>query len=378
MIKFSINKTLFLQALNATKRAIGSKNAMEILSTIKIEVSKEGITLTGSNGEISIENFISIDNENAGLLISSTGGILLEANFFISVISSLPELTLDVEEIEQQQIKITSGKSEITLKGKEIDLYPHIAEIDTSMPLRMKTRVLKEVISETVFATSTQENRPILTGVHFTLTDKVNLKAVATDSHRLSQRSITLENEGMDFDVVIPARSLKELSAVFSEEIEEIEVFFATNQLLFRSEHISFYTRILEGIYPDTNRLLNMAYETEVVFKTSNLQHAMERSYLISHLNENGNVKLEITNSTVRAMVNSPEVGKVDEEIDMESVEGSNLVISFNPTYLIAALKAIKSETVKIRFVSSVRPFTLLPGDEGEDFIQLITPVRTN
>ena len=93
---------------------------------------------------------------------------------------------------------------------------------------------------------------------------------------------------------------------------------------------------------------------------------------------QSGTVKLEIINGSVSAHVNSPEVGKVNEDIDVQDVSGSDLVISFNPTYLIDALKALKSETVRVRFISPVRPFTLTPADDSENFIQLITPVRTN
>ena len=378
MINFSINKTLFLQALNTTKRAISSKNAIPILSTIKIDVTPEGVALSGSNGQISIENFISIKDENAGLLVTSSGSILLEATFFINVVSSLPDVTLDFKEIEQKQVLLTSGKSEITLKGKDADQYPRIQEIAASNPLVLETKLLKQLINETAFAASVQESRPILTGVHFVLSDNKELKTVATDSHRMSQRQLVLEHSADNFDVVIPSRSLKELSAVFSDDIENIEVFFSANQILFRSETISFYTRLLEGNYPDTNRLLSDSFETEVVFETASLRSAMERSYLISNASQSGTVKLEIINGSVSAHVNSPEVGKVNEDIDVQDVSGSDLVISFNPTYLIDALKALKSETVRVRFISPVRPFTLTPADDSENFIQLITPVRTN
>ncbi|MBM7635850.1 DNA polymerase III subunit beta [Streptococcus saliviloxodontae] len=378
MLKFSINKPLFLQALNATKRAISSKNAIPILSTIKIEVAANGVTLTGSNGQISIENFISVANENAGLLITSPGAVLLEASFFINIVSSLPDVTVDFEEIEQHQILLKSGKSEITLKGKDVDHYPRIQEVSTSNPLVMETKVLKNLISETAFAASTQESRPILTGVHLVLTNNKDFKAVATDSHRMSQRQLTLENMTDNFDVVLPSKSLREFSAVFSDEVETVEIFFSPSQLLFRSDHISFYTRLLEGTYPDTDRLLMSNFETEAIFNTQSLRSAMERAFLISNATQNGTVKLEITNGQVSAHVNSPEVGKVNEELDVNAVEGADLTISFNPTYLIEALKALKSETVVVRFLSPVRPFTLTPGNDSENFIQLITPVRTN
>ena len=378
MINFSINKNLFLQALNTTKRAISLKNAIPILSTVKIDVTNEGITLIGSNGQISIENFISIKNEDAGLLVTSSGSILLEATFFINVVSSLPDITLDFKEIDQKQIVLTSGKSEITLKGKDADQYPRIQEISASNPLVLETSVLKNIINETAFAASTQESRPILTGVHFVLTENKNLKTVATDSHRMSQKKIVLEKNGDNFDVVIPSRSLREFSAVFTDDIETVEIYFTNNQLLFRSENISFYTRLLEGNYPDTDRLIPTEFTSIVTFDKNNLRYAMERARLLSNATQNGTVKLEIINGVVSAHVNSPEVGRVNEEIDTESISGQNLTISFNPTYLIDSLKAINSEKVTISFISAVRPFTLVPNEDTENFIQLITPVRTN
>lgn len=378
MIQFSINKTVFLQALTITKRAISSKNAIPILSTVKMEVSTEGITLTGSNGQISIENFLSTQDENAGLLISSPGSILLEAAFFINVVSSLPDIVLDVREIEHQQIVLTSGKSEITLKGKEAEQYPRLQEVSTAEPLILQTRVLKETITETAFAASTQESRPILTGVHFVLTENKYLKTVATDSHRMSQRKLTLDKSGDNFNVVIPSRSLREFVTVFTDDIETVEVFFSNNQMLFRSEHISFYTRLLEGTYPDTDRLIPTEFNTTVIFETVKLRQAMERARLLSNATQNGTVKLEITGGQVSAHVHSPEVGRVNEELDALEVSGEELVISFNPTYLIDALKAANSEQIKISFISSVRPFTLVPNVEEVELIQLITPVRTN
>ena len=378
MINFSINKTLFLQALNTTKRAISSKNAIPILSTIKIDITPEGVALSGSNGQISIENFISIKDENAGLLVTSPGSILLEATFFINVVSSLPDVTLDFKEIEQKQVLLTSGKSEITLKGKDADQYPRIQEIAASNPLVLETKLLKQLINETAFAASVQESRPILTGVHFVLSDNKELKTVATDSHRMSQKVITLDKNGDNFDVVIPSRSLREFTSVFSDDIETVEVFFANNQILFRSEHISFYTRLLEGNYPDTDRLIPTEFNTEATFNVANLRFAMERARLLSNATQNGTVKLEFKNGVVSSHVHSPEVGRVNEEIDTSAVSGEDLSISFNPTYLIEALKAIDSEQVVIRFISSVRPFTLVPEENEQGFIQLITPVRTN
>lgn len=377
MFQFSVNKNFFLHALNTVKRAISTKNAIPILSTLKMEVEPEGITLIGSNGQISIENFIPIDQEDAGLVIDAPGSLLLEANFFINVVSSLPSVELDLKEIEHQQLVLKSGKSEITLKGKDSNQYPRIQEVSAKNPLLLETKVLKELISETAFAASSQESRPILTGVHFVLNDQNELKTVATDSHRLSQKLIQLDNAGDHFDVVIPSRSLKEFTAVFDDSIETVEVYFAHNQMLFKSEYISFYTRLLEGNYPDTDRLIPKDFNSQITFNVAHLRQAMERARLLSNATQNGTVKVEIKDQMVRSYVHSPEVGQVDEELETVKLVGDDLSISFNPNYLIEALKAIKAEEVELSFISPIRPFTL-KGIEDDHLIQLITPVRTN
>lgn len=377
-MQFSINKTAFIQALSITKRAISFKNAIPVLSTIKLEATTDNLLLTGSNGQISIETTLSIHDKDAGLFISNTGSVLLEASFFINVVSSLPETTLEINVIDHYQVVITSGKSEITLKGKSVENYPHIQKMSTDTPLVIETKVLKSIISETAFAASAQESRPLLTGVHMQLQNDHVLKTVATDSHRLSQRLAVLSNKNDVFDVVIPSRSLREFPNIFSEDTAEIELFFSPSQVLFKSKSISFYTRLLEGTYPDTDRLLPNSFETTIIVNRHHLIQAMERANLLSNATQNGTVKLEIANNHVISHVNSPEIGKVHEELDILSLEGEDLTISFNPSYLIDALKVIKDETIALNFISPVRPFTVTPTTDHENFVQLITPIRTN
>ncbi len=380
MINFSINKTAFLNNLRITKQAISTKVAIPTLSKIKIDVSTEGITLTGSNGQISIENFLSKDDENAGMLITEPGSILLEASFFESVVNNLPEVTFDFKEIEQNQVVLTSGQSEITLKGLDVEMYPRIQEMPTENPLKIRAGVLKEIFTETAFAVSTQESRPILTGLHLTLTDNKILKSVATDSHRMSQRVITLDKLSEDFDLVLPNKSVNSFKSVFSDDDTELDIFFSSNQILIRNETISFYTRLVEGNYPDTNRLIpsDADYTLDLTFDVANLRHTMDRAKLLSNATTNGTVKLSITGDQIIATVNSPEVGSVHEEITPLTKSGDDLTIFFNTQYLIDALKVIKEPEVRIRFISPVRPFTLVPKSDTLDFVQLVTPVRTN
>ena len=380
MIKFTINKAAFQNALRITKQAIGSKVAIPALTKLKIVVTTDGITLVGSNGQISIENFIPADNKDANMVIEGEGSILLEASFFESVVSQLPEIVLEFTELEQKQVVLHSGKSEITLKGLDAEVYPRIQAISKETSLKIKVGLLKALFTETVFAVSNQENRPIFTGVHLQVINGNELKAVATDSHRMSQRIITLDESNLSFDVILPSKSINSFKNVFTNDEEEIEIFINNSQMLFKNATVSYYSRLIEGNYPDTNRLIpkESDYNLDLVFDVAELRHSMERARLLTTQTANGTVKLTFNGDSVVTTANSPEVGSVHEEVSTLEQTGSELAISFNPEYLIDALKVIKSPEVRIRFISNVRPFTLQPKNDEEGFVQLITPVRTN
>ncbi|MDR2977087.1 MAG: DNA polymerase III subunit beta [Streptococcaceae bacterium] len=380
MIKFTINKNAFLAAMRIAKQAIGSKIAIPVLSKMKIIVSEEGIHFTASNGQISIEKLLSADSKEAGMLIESEGGILLEANFFDSVIAQLPDNTFEFEEIDANQVLIRSGKSEITLKGQQIELYPMIMPITTKPYAKIAVGELKELFNETAFAVSQQESRPILTGVHLQLIEHQNLQAVATDSHRMSQRRIRLESFGEDFQVVVPNKAVAGFKTVFSDDDDNVSVFLNPTQILFKNATINFYSRLVEGNYPDTDRLIpeENLYTLNLTLDVADTLHAMNRAKLLTAGLQGGTVKLSVKEDQLILTVNTPEIGSSFEELPILEKNGHDLEISFNPQFLIDALRVLKEPQFRIFFISPVRPFTLIPKEEGANFIQLITPVRTN
>ncbi|HEY0222126.1 DNA polymerase III subunit beta [Lactovum miscens] len=380
MIQFTINKNAFLSAMRIAKQAIGSKIAIPVLSKLKIQVTSEGIHFTASNGQISIEKLLPANDKDAGMLIDSEGAILLEANFFDSIVAQLPDITFTFEEIENYQVKLSSGKSEITLKGQQPELYPMIQQITAKPSTKIAVGELKELFNETAFAVSTQESRPILTGVNIQLIDHQNLQAVATDSHRLSQRRIKLESFGEDFQVVVPNRAINSFRSVFSNDEDTISVFLNATQILFKNSTINFYSRLVEGNYPDTDRLIPdpSLYSLNLILDVADFLHAMNRAKLLTAGLQGGTVKLSVHDDKLMLTVNTPEVGSSFEELTMLEKSGQDIEISFNPQFLIDALRVLKEPKVKISFISNVRPFTLVPKDDSENFIQLITPVRTN
>lgn len=378
-MKFTIKRNAFIKKLTDVQRAISSKTAIEILTGLKITATENSITLTGSDSDISIENEISTDDSNYELLIDEPGSIVLPARFFSEIIKRLPESTFTIEVNEHFQATITSGQTEYQVNGVDADNYPHLPEIDTNEQLTIPADIMKQVINQTVIAVSTQESRPLLTGVHLTIKDG-ELHAVATDSHRLSQRKVKLSGaENIDYDIIVPGRSLVELSRMIADSTGSLEIQIAENQILFNFDNTAFYSRLLEGMYPDTDRLIPQSSETEIELNAVSLLHAIERASLLSHEGRNNVVKLSLNSENQTAVLssNSPEVGNIEEELQFDKLTGNDIEISFNPDYMKAALQAFGQAEVKLSLTLPLRPFTLMPTEDSEDFIQLITPVRT-
>ncbi|MDA9471108.1 DNA polymerase III subunit beta [Enterococcus sp. 5H] len=376
-MKVTLKRNTFLQELQTVQRAISSKTTIPILTGVKIVLTDEGLSLTGSNADISIESFLSQDDEKAQMNIESTGSIVLQARFFGEIIRKLPEDMFTLEVLENNQVAITSGKADFTVNGLDAENYPHLPVIDAKNQIQLPVHLLTKIINETGFAVSLHESRPILTGVHFILENQ-KLLAVATDSHRLSQRIIPIEQAAENFNIVIPGKSLTELSRSFTNEEEMVEISIMENQVLFKTQNMYFYSRLLEGNYPDTNRLIPTSFNTEIDFYVPELLSAIDRASLLSHEGRNNIVRLAIASDSVVLYGNSPEIGKVEEPLNYEKVTGDPLEISFNPDYMKDALRAFGDMNITVKFISAIRPFTLEPTETDLDFIQLITPVRTN
>ncbi|GKS82183.1 DNA polymerase III subunit beta [Ligilactobacillus pabuli] len=378
-MKFSIRRSAFIAALNDAQRAISSKTAIDILTGIKIEVSASKLTLTGSDADISIETVISQEDEKAALEIEEPGSVVLPARFFNEIVKKLPEDTMTIAIDARFQATITSGQAEFTINGIDAETYPHLPEIEAENKLVIAADILKRIINQTVIAVSTQESRPILTGIHLAYSNG-ELLAVATDSHRLSQRRITLNDaSSQDYDIIVPGKSLNELAKMLGDSAENVEIRIAENQILFTFANTSFYSRLLEGNYPDTDRLIPQNSETTIEFNAVELLHSIERASLLSHAGRSNVVKLTLKTSEQQAIISgtSPEIGNVEEDLSFKQLEGNDLEISFNPDYMKDALASFGQTDVKMSLTLPLRPFILVPTEDGTNFVQLITPVRT-
>lgn len=380
-MKFTINRLELMKKLRDVQLAISNKTTIPILTGLKLEATKEYLKLTGSNSDVSIETILFTSDENINLNIEETGSIVLQpARFFADIINKLPDDTFTFEVNTQLQATITSTNSFFTINALDASSYPYLPEIDTSESFTLPVNILKRVIEQTVVAVSKHESRPILTGVNFSIKDG-KLKAVATDSHRLSQRIIPISvPEDLEFQIVIPGNSLTELSKVLTDDIEEVSVALAENQILFMTKDTYFYSRLLEGNYPQTDQLIPAETSIGLTVDVQKLKGAVGRTSLLSHAGKNNVVKLIIKGDDIQLTSNSPEVGFVEEDVQYKKLDGEDLEISFNPDYLRDALNTFDTGEATLKFISTLRPFVIVPAEaeNDHDFVQLITPIRTS
>lgn len=375
-MQFTINRNLFIENLNNVMRAISSRATIPILSGIKLVLTDDSLIMTGSDTDISIEIKIPVSED---LKVISTGSIVLPARFFSEIIKKLPGKDFSFEVKESFQTQIISETSEFTINGLDANNYPRLPEIPEDSSFVISGKTFREIINETQFAVATQESRLVLTGVHFSF-DPQMIKAVATDSHRLSERTISLEDGPQkETDLIIPGKSLQELSRIIGETDPQVRVCPGDNQVLFEIGNILFYSRLLEGSYPDTDRLLPTESSTSVEFELSELSSALDRASLVTHAGRNNVVKLSLNvqDQSVKLSGESAEIGNVEENVSFKNLEGQDLEISFNPDYLRDALRASITDSVIMKFTQPLRPFTVTPDDDDVNFVQLITPVRT-
>ena len=378
-MKFTINRPAFINQLNNVLRAISSKTTIPILTGLKMVVTDHSVILTGSDADITIESTLDASDSSYGLSIEEPGAIVLPARFFNEVIKKLPDKQATIEVFNGLQVRITSGTAEFTINGQDANNYPHLPEVESEKTVELASDMLREVIDQTRIAVSKQESRPILTGIHVTLNNGI-LTAVATDSHRLAQRKVELpETADRDFDIVLPGASMTELAKMIADEKDGVKMQITENQALFIFGNTHFYSRLLEGNYPETSRLIPESSDTRLEITASDLLASIERASLLSHESRNNVVKLSVNPENKIATVSgtSADVGNVEEEINADQIVGNPLEISFNPDYMRDALKSFGQTKILISFTTALRPFTLVPTEEKANFVQLITPVRT-
>lgn len=377
-MKFTIQRDKLIAGVQDVMKAISTRTAIPILTGMKIEANQKGIILTGSDSDISIESYIPAESDGIVHVEDiEEGSIVLQARYFPDIVRKLPEKTVEIEANSDLKVTIRSGKAEFNLNGQDAEEYPQLPRMQTDESFEIQADLLKHLIKQTAFAISTMETRPILTGVNLKLKNKT-LTFTATDSHRLASREIPVEDANIEFSsIVVPGKSLNELYKILGDTEETVDISVTNNQIVFRTQHLFFLSRLLDGTYPETSRLIPDQSKTILHVHTKELLNTIDRASLLAKEDRNNVVRLTTKeNGLIEITSNSPEIGRVTEEIVVQSIEGEELKISFSSKYMLDALKAIEHDEVKILFTGAMRPFIIRPVNNNH-VLQLILPVRT-
>ena len=366
-MNFKIKRLELLNALTKVSRAVSIKSPLPVLTGIKFDLKEDELILTGSDSDITIQTSIQDHID-----IIEPGSVVLSSKYILEIIKKIDSEDVHIFIVDGTLTRIEGANSRFDLNGTSYIDYPRIDLNKTGVNLQMKSIDLKEAIEQTSFATSEKETRPVLTGVNFKAKDHV-LECIATDSYRLAKRILNIDSD-ISFNIIIPKKSLIEISRIIEKD-ELIDLYVSDRKVLFVFDHVLIQTRLIDGTFPDTSRLIPDSFDYSMSIDSTSLLNSIDRASLLT--NEQTNiVKLTMNQDTVILSSFSQEIGSVEENLSRAFYKGEPLKISFSARYLTDAIKSINGQKVRVFFTGEMKPF-IIKDFEREDIIQLVLPVRT-
>lgn len=366
-MKLICSKSNLLHGVNIVSKAVPTRTTMAILECILIDASANEIKLTANDMELGIET--KIEGE-----IAERGVIALDAKIFSEIVRKLPDSDVTIETDASFKTTITCEKAKFNIVGKSGDDFSYIPYIEHNEPIVMSQFTLKEVIRQTIFSIADNDNNKLMTGELFEIEEN-DLKVVSLDGHRISIRNIELKNNYSHKKVVVPGKTLQEVSKILPGSAEdEVSIFLTDNHIVFEFENTTVVSRLIEGEYFKIEQMLSSDYETKVKINKRELLDCIDRATLLVKEGDKKPIIMNITDGTMELKINSF-IGSMNEDIDIAK-EGKDILIGFNPKFFIDALRVIDEEEVTLYMVNPKAP-CFIKDDEGT-FIYLILPVNFN
>lgn len=371
-MKFTIDKSILLENLNNVIKGVSTKNVIPVLNGIKFDLNHKGLSLTASDSELTINSFIDAKEIRQ---IEKEGMIVIQSKFIIEIIRNLPGDMINFEVIDGLKICIYTENDQYNLNCLDANDYPNMKIDEHKDPILLKGEILKALINQTVFAISTQELRPLFTGVNVTITGNL-LVFLATDSYRLAKKQIKLTNVNhMDVNIVIPGKNLLELGKIIVDD-ENIEMHIFNNKVLFKYKNIKFQTNLLSGSYPNTSNLIPTEFGIIAKLNKADYTACVDRAALLTQGKDKNIIKMKIENKEMIINSYASEIGKSEGKIMVDTEPSATIDISFNSKYMLEALRTIKEEEILLLMTNDVKPL-VIKSVTDESLIQLILPIKT-
>ena len=368
-MKFVCYKDKIIKALNSVVKGVASKTTMPILEGILIQTNDNEIKLTTYDLELGIEYMMECE-------VIEQGSTVVNAMMFTEIIRKLPDSEINISINENNLLTIECEGALYKLATMNPDEFPELPKIEIENSISLEQSALKNMIRKTIFAVSTEENRPIFTGSLFEIKNN-KLNVVAIDGFRLALRTINIPVPVNDFKAVIPAKTLNEVNKILTDSFETIKIGVSKNQAVFEMENCKIVTRILDGEFLNYSTVIPTSWQTRIRVEKESLQNSFERISLISSSSIEKEKKYPVKVSVdigKLTILCTNQTGDAKEELYV-STEGKNLEVGFNPKYFLDSLKAIDEEEIYVEFGTNVSP-CLIKSVENNDYVYMILPIR--
>ena len=364
-MKLVFTKSNLNKAVGIVMKAVPTRTTMNILECILIDATTNEIKFTGNDMELGIETIVEGE-------IIEKGKVAIDAKLFSEIVRKLPDNDITLSTDSNNNALITCEKSKFNIAGKSGDDFSYLPAIIKDKMITLSQFQLKEVINQTIFSIAINDNNKMMTGELFEISEGT-LKVVGLDGHRIAIRNINLERRADDVRVVIPGKTLQEISKILNADAESlVNIYFTNNHVLFEFDQTHVVSRLIEGDYFKINQMLSNDYETKVSINKKEFLDSIDRANLLIREGDKKPIIINIQNGLLQVNVNSA-IGALNEDIDIDK-EGKDIMIGFNPKFLMDALRVIDDENVTMYLVNHKSPCFIR--DKEENYIYLILPVN--
>ena len=364
-MKLVCSKSNLLNGVQIVSKAVPNKTTMSILECILIDATGRDIKLIANDMELGIETIIEGD-------IAEKGQIALDAKILLDIVRKLPDSEVTIETDKSFKTNIICEKAKFTIIGKSGEDFSYLPSIERIDSIIISQFTLKEVVRQTIFSIADNDNNKLMTGELFEINGN-ELKVVSLDGHRISIRKIELKDSYPSRKVVVPGKTLNEVSKIVSGDTDkDVSIFFTGKHIVFEFDKTTVVSRLIEGEYFKIDQMLSSDYETKVTINKKELLECIDRATLLVKEGDKKPIIINITDAMMELKINST-VGSMNEEIDI-SKQGKDIMIGFNPKFMIDALRVIDDEQVDIYLVNPKAPCFIK--DAQENYIYLILPVN--
>lgn len=364
-MKLVCKRSNLLNGVQIVSKAVPSKTTMTILECILIDASKGSIILTANDMELGIETVIEGD-------ILEKGIIAIDAKILLEMVRKLPDSQVTIESDSNYNVQITCEKAAFHISGKSGEDFSYLPQIEKNEPVVVSQFTLKEVVRQTIFSISDSDNNKLMTGELFEINGNV-LKVVSLDGHRISVRRIELKNSYENRKVIVPGKTLNEITKILTGEADrDVSIYFTDKHVLFEFDETIVVSRLIEGQYFMIDQMLSTDHETKFTINKREFLNCIDRATLLVKEGDKKPIILNITDDHLALKIQSS-IGRMNEDIDIVK-QGKDIMIGFNPKFLMDALRVIDDEQVDIYMVNPKAPCIIK--DEKESYIYLILPVN--